>query len=96
MIISIEEARDILRVDGTDNDPIIIPLVESIPDYLEVTTGHNWLDEPIHPLAKTVSKFILQLWFDPQTPDSERLKRTIDSLLTALQAVGRSKGGQEG
>lgn len=91
MLITIEEARDALRVDGEDNDTIIIPLLESIPSYLEVTTGRTWIeDAQVHPLAQTVTKFILQLWFDPQGQDSERLKRTIDNLLTALTALGRN------
>ncbi|EJQ56206.1 hypothetical protein IEQ_00180 [Bacillus cereus BAG6X1-2] len=91
MLITIEEARDALRIDGEDNDTIIIPLLESIPSYLEVTTGRTWIeDAQVHPLAQTVTKFILQLWFDPQGQDSERLKRTIDNLLTALTALGRN------
>ena len=90
MIISIKEARDTLRVDDEDNDPIIEPLVEAIPYYLEVTTGKAWDDEPVHPLAKTVAKFLLQLWFDPQTQDSVRIQRTIDNLLTSLTAQARS------
>lgn len=90
MLITIEEARDALRVDGEDNDVIIIPLLESIPSYLEVTTGRTWEDTPVHPLAQTVTKFLLQLWYDPQDQDSERLKRTIDNLLTALTVLGRT------
>lgn len=90
MLIDIEEARDTLRVDGEDNDPIIIPLLESIPSYLETTTGRTWEDEPVHPLAKTVTKFILQLWYEPEAQDSDRLKRTIDTLLVALTALGRN------
>jgi len=90
LLISIEEARDALRVDGADNDTIIIPLLESIPSYLEVTTGRTWEDIPVHPLAQTVTKFLLQLWYDPQDQDSERLKRTIDNLLTTLTVLGRT------
>lgn len=90
MLIDIEEARGALRVDGQDNDPIIIPLLESIPSYLETTTGRTWEDDEVHPLAQTVTKFILQLWFDPQGQDSVRLKRTIDTLLVALTALGRN------
>lgn len=90
MLITIEEARDALRVDGSDNDVIIVPLLESIPAYLEVTTGRSWDTVPVHPLAQTVTKFILQLWYDPQGADSERLKRTIDGLLVALTAIGRN------
>lgn len=94
MIISIEEARNALRIDGNYNDEVIIPLVESIPSYLELTTGRSWdNDTTTHPLAKTASQFILQLWFDPQTQDSERLKRTIDGLLVSLTALGRTYNG---
>lgn len=89
MLITIEEARDTLRLDGIDNDTIIIPLLESIPSYLEVTTGRTWEDSPVHPLAQTVTKFILQLWYNPEAQDSEKIKRTIDNLLTALTALGR-------
>ncbi|EZX20747.1 head-tail connector protein [Mammaliicoccus sciuri] len=94
MIITIEEARNTLRIDGDYNDDIIIPLVESIPDYLYLTTGKDWNDgQDTYPLAQTTAKFILQLWFDPQTQDSERLKRTIDGLLVSLTALGRSYDG---
>lgn len=90
MIISLEEAKDILRIDGNNHDNIIIPLIEAIPDYLEATTGKRWDDGgSIHPLAQTVSKFILMLWFAPQDKEVEKLKRTIEGLLTALTAIGR-------
>ena len=92
-IISLEEGREALRIDGDYNDEIIEPLIEAIPNYLYITTGRDWLDEPVQPLAQTTAKFILQLWFDPQTQDSERLKRTIDSLLGALHALGSEYDG---
>ena len=93
MIISIEDARNALRVDGDYNDDIIKPLIGAIPDYLYLTTGRDWLDDEVQPLAQTAAKFILQLWFDPQTQDSDRLKRTIDGLLVSLTALGRSYNG---
>jgi len=90
MILSMEEAREVLRVDGDENDIIIYPLVESLPSYLEVTTGRSWDDDPVHPLAKTLAGFLLMLWFDQ--PDSKALKRSIDSLTTSLTALGRTYG----
>ena len=39
MIFDITEARDILRLDGADNDGQITALVAAIPDYLTETTG---------------------------------------------------------
>lgn len=90
MLIGLDEAKEALRVDGDDNDFIIQSLLDSIPSYLEVTTGRTWEDDPVHPLAQTTAKFLLQLWFDPQGQDSVRLKRTIDTLLVALTALGRN------
>lgn len=88
MIITIEEGRDTLRVDGEDLDMIIIPLIEAIPVYLQTTTGNDWIGFN-NPLAKTTAKFILQLWFDPQSSESERLKKIIDGLLTVLTTEAR-------
>lgn len=85
MIMTIEEARDALRVDGEDNDPIILPLVEAIPSYLETTTGKSWDTQPIQPLAKQAAKFILIKWFD----GTDVYDKTIDGLFTALTAMGR-------
>lgn len=96
MILSLEEARETLRLDGPDNDDIIIPLVAAIPRYLEVTTGRSWIEENgycKHELATVAAKFILQLWYFPQTEDSVRIQRTIDSLLLTLSAEARSLNG---
>lgn len=87
MIMTIEEARDALRIDGTDNDIIINPLLEAIPPYLETTTGKPWDTQPIQPLAKQTAKFILISWFD----GTEVYKKTIEGLLTALTALGREQ-----
>ena len=88
MILTIEEARDAVRLDGPDNDIVLIPLLTAIPAYLEVTTGQAWDTEPI-PLAQTAAVFILQLWYNAQDKDTDRLKATIDGLLIALTAIGR-------
>jgi len=84
MIISIEEARDILRLDGEDNDSIITPLLEVIPNYLEVTTGYKPYRGKYSPLAITTARFLLQLWYNADGTDTEKLQKTIDNLLTAL------------
>lgn len=95
MILTIEEAREALRIDGTDNDVIIIPLVQAVPNYLKITTGSSWMEEgqDTNPLAKVVAKFILQLWYYPQNEDAARLQRTIDSLLMTLSAEARGLNG---
>ena len=86
MIFTIEEARDILRIDGSENDAIIIPLVSAIPPYLEATTGYSPADGSFSPLARTAGQFLLQLWYYGENADAEKLQRVIDCLLKALSA----------
>lgn len=40
-MLSLEDAREALRLDGTDNDDIIAGLLNAIPDYIELCTGDN-------------------------------------------------------
>jgi hypothetical protein len=67
---TIEQARNILRVDGSDNDEQITALVSAIPDYLKETTG----------------RFILWQWYYGENSDVDKVQRVIDCLLKALSA----------
>ena len=60
MILSLEEARGALRIDGEDNDTIILSLVQAIPNYLKITTGRSWLEDD-NPLAQVAAKCTMQL-----------------------------------
>ncbi len=87
MILTIEEAREALRLDGADNDVIIVPLLEAIPPYIEITTGISAGEASSIPLAKTAAKFILQLWYNAEQAEADKLQRTIDSLLKSLSLI---------
>ncbi len=82
--MTIEEAREWLRLDNSDNDEIIKALLVAIPNYIEVSTGMCKEQQDTEPLVYTVSKFILQLWYNAEQAESEKLQRTIDSLLKAI------------
>ena len=84
-MFTIEEAREILRLDGADNDAIIYPLIDAIPPYLEATTGYI-ADGAYSPLAQAAGRFLLQLWYYGENADTDKLQRVIDSLLKALSA----------
>ena len=86
MIFTIEEARDVLKVDGEDNDPVIYQLLEAIPPYLQQTTGYTAQEGQYSPLAKTAARFILWQWFDGASAEIYKLQRVIDNLLKALSA----------
>lgn len=89
MALSLEEAREHLRIDGTDNDFIILSLLEAIPGYIEVTTGMTAEQQETEPLARTASKFILQLWYNAEQANSDKLQQTIDGLLKAITVMAR-------
>lgn len=80
-----------MRLDGDDNDDIVIPLLQVMPDYLEVTTGYKAIGEDYSPLAVTVARFLLQLWYNADGVDMEKLQKTIDNLLTALSVSTSSR-----
>lgn len=85
MIFTITEARDILRIDGADNDSIIYPLLEAIPPYLTETTGYTAAGD-YSPVARTAARFILQQWYYGENAETDKLQRVIDCLLKALSA----------
>lgn len=91
MILSIEEAREILRVSDEDDDNLIVPLLNAIPDYLETSTGYKPDGDKYSPLALTVARYLLLLWFDAGYNDSDKLQKIIDNLLIALSVRGGHK-----
>jgi hypothetical protein len=83
-MLTIEAAREWLRIDGADNDEIIRPLLDAIPSYIETATGMTAERQALEPLAATAGKFLLQLWYNAEQADAPKLERTIDSLLKSL------------
>lgn len=88
-MVSLETAREWLRIDGTDNDAIIQGLLMACPDYIEIATGLVPEDQEAEPMADTVTKFLLTLWYNAEQAEAERLQRTIDNLLKALTIRAR-------
>ena len=86
-MLTLAEAREVLRLDNADNDDIITGLLEAIPDYIKLSTGLTPKQQLYQPLADTASRFILLLWYNAERADSDRLQRTIDSLLSSLALI---------
>ena len=85
MIFTVEEGRDILRIDGGDNDTQIEALIEAIPPYLYETTGYQPTGD-YSPVARTAARFILWQWYYGESADTDKVQRVIDNLLKALSA----------
>lgn len=83
-VMTLEEARDILRVDEGANDDLISGLVEAIPGYIEVATGMTLEQQEEEPMVKTVGGFLLRLWYFADHADEVKLGRTIDNLLKCI------------
>ena len=88
-MLPLEKAREWLRIDGMDNDEIIMSLVAAASDYIEITTGMSATQQEEEPLAETAEKFLIQLWYNAEQSESEKLQRTIDGLLKALTVKAR-------
>lgn len=87
-VISLDEGREWLRLDNTDNDAVIAGLIEGAAQYITIATGLTVEDQAASPLAQTATKFLLSLWYDPTQADTDRLQRSIDNLLKAVAHVG--------
>lgn len=83
-MLTIETAREWLRLDNNDNDDVINGLMDSAVEYITLTTGLSRTDQANSTLAETAQKFLLTLWYDPQTAETDRLQRVIDNLLKAI------------
>ena len=85
MIFSLNEANEILHLDGGDNDAQGMALIEALPPYLYHTTGYQATGE-YSPVAKTAARFILWQWYYGESADTDKVQRVIDCLLKALSA----------
>lgn len=85
MIFSLNEANEILHLDGGDNDAQVMALIEALPSYLYHTTGYQATGE-YSPVAKTAARFILWQWYYGESADTDKVHRVIDCLLKALSA----------
>jgi len=83
-MLSLKEAKDVLRIDGTDNDALIQSLLEAVPGYIEVSTGMDESAQLTEPLVDTITGFLLTLWYYSDHTDDLKLQRTIDNLLKCI------------
>ena len=85
MLFSLNEANEILHLDGGDNDAQVLALIEALPSSLYHTTGYQATGE-YSPVAKTAARFILWQWYYGESADTDKVQRVIDCLLKALSA----------
>ncbi len=91
MILTLEEAKNVLRVDFNEDDELIEGLIESIPEYLENKTGSRWDKTPINPLVKTLAGYLIRSMYDQ---NFEQYEKPIDNLLMILTSMARKENEQ--
>jgi len=84
MIMTLNEACNVLHVDQGNNDELIESLINALPDYIEQTTGMDRFQQQQEPLVKTCCNFLLILWYHADHSDDMKLQRTIDNLLKCI------------
>ncbi len=88
--MTLDKAREWLRLDGTDNDEVIQGLLAAIPEYIEETTGMTAEAQATDPLAETAGKFLLTLWYHAEQAEADKLQRAIDGILKVLTIRART------
>ena len=90
MVLSLEAARNCLRVDHSEDDAAIASMVLAVEEYIQTATGMSTTQMEQEPMARTVAWHMLRQWYDMDTSTSEPYQRIIDNLLKALTIKARS------
>ena len=85
MILTLQEAKDLLRVDFDEDDEMIIDLINSVPEYLKNTTGKPWNEEPINPIVKNLAGYLLRKWYS----GIDEYDNIINNLIIILTPMAR-------
>lgn len=85
MILTLQEAKNLLRVDFDEDDEMIIDLINSIPEYLKNTTGKLWNEEPTNPIVKNLASYLLKKWYN----GSDEYEDIINNLIIILTPMAR-------
>lgn len=94
MIVSLNEVKTWLRVDGDDEDTIITTLISAAEEYLKKATGIEFNSG--NPLAKLYCFVLCADWYENRDlighQPSQKVRFTCQSIMTQLR---NSYGGDE-
>ena len=85
MIVTLEEARNWLRVDSEEDDILIHSLIKAAESYLKNATGIEY--DNTNELAKLFCLVLIVDWYDDREmvgEASEKVRHTINSILMQL------------
>lgn len=85
MIVTLEEAKNWLRVDSEEDDILIHSLIKAAESYLKNATGIEY--DNTNELAKLFCLVLIVDWYDDREmvgEASEKVRHTINSILMQL------------
>ena len=86
MIVTLEETKQYLRVDGEESDVLITSLIEAADVYLQNATGYQF-DSTNH-LAKLFCWVLITDWYENREHTgkaSEKTRPIVESMLAQLR-----------
>ena len=89
-MLTIDEALLALRTEANaGNIQLVQDLLQAIPPYITTTTGILLPEIAVEvcPLLKTLAKFLLCLWYNPDGTDAVQLQVVVNNLLKTLKAM---------
>lgn len=84
-LITLDEAKGLLRIDGTDNDPILNTILSAVDQYILNATGKDFTGDPV---AKMAATMLLVAWFEnpAMIGQYDEMHYGATNLITQLQA----------
>lgn len=86
MIITLEETKQYLRVDGTEDDALITSLIDAAETYLSNATGNTF--DATNSLAKLFCWVLVTDWYENRElaigKIGEKIRPIVDSMLAQL------------
>ncbi len=86
MIVTLEETKQYLRVDGEESDVLITSLIEAADVYLQNATGYQF--DSTNSLAKLFCWVLVTDWYENREHvgrASERVRPIVESMLAQLR-----------
>ena len=91
--ITVDDMREYLRIDGTANDNLLTALIDAAGVYITQTTGMTTTDQAANPLAKSATRMLVAMWYDPQGIDATASERAVTEMLKHLPASEAQDNG---
>lgn len=89
MILTSQEAANMLRLVNPDDYPQLDILLPFVDDFIKTATGYDWsVDNPIDPTAKMLASALLVRWFD----DPGQMGSISDNDIGVKSLVGQLHG----